>query len=210
MNPTYSIERHRHGWLICAPPGQRGIPLDALNECLPLFPENSVMDSGITHHFNASIYHAHAVMAVATERSATAWRKAIDESIQHLDSENRWWRGTDVGTSSAALFSVFCMDRLKGVSNDMGRGSTPSDASDFGRCHRLLELFPDEWRERLPEVAAAYPETAWPLIIDRWAELEAADLALRTAILRECLKAHDNARTASTKRTCAGEGESKT
>jgi hypothetical protein len=48
--------------------------------------------------------------------------------------------------------------------------SAPRDPSDFGRCYRMLKLFP-ELRERLPEVASACPE--WSGLVGAWAELEA-------------------------------------
>ena len=44
----------------------------------------------------------------------------------------------------------------------------PGDPDDFGRCHRLLVLIP-EWRERLREVAAAYPR--WRGLVENWDEL---------------------------------------
>ena len=46
----------------------------------------------------------------------------------------------------------------------------PSDPSDFGRCYRLLKLFPD-WRPRLDEIAAKHP--AWGPMVARWSDMEA-------------------------------------
>lgn len=50
------------------------------------------------------------------------------------------------------------------------RPDIPYDPEDFGRCHRLLFAFP-EWRARLPEVAARYPE--WVPFVAAWDELAA-------------------------------------
>jgi hypothetical protein len=44
-------------------------------------------------------------------------------------------------------------------------GSVPADPSDFGRCYRLLKHFP-EWRLRLLEVVARYPE--WCALVREW------------------------------------------
>jgi uncharacterized C2H2 Zn-finger protein len=78
-----------------------------------------------------------------------------------------WLRGPDTGTSSITIWSVM-MDRPS-VIRARGGASIPWDPDDFGRCHRLMKLFP-EWRTRLPEVALAYPE--WAGLVANWAELE--------------------------------------
>jgi hypothetical protein len=185
MNPSYEIERHPFGWLICAPPGQSGLPLTALAECLPLFKKKSVLNPGIAHHFNASHYHKQVIAAVAAPQDSAAWEKAIAEQLKDLDPQDRWWRGTEVGTSSAALFAVFCRTGLWQEANRFGRQSTPQDASDFVRCKHLLDAIP-EWRTRLGEVAVAYPGTPWPQIVARWGELETAPAGRVNEILREC------------------------
>lgn len=192
MSAEYEIERHPHGWLLCAPPGQRGIRADAFVESAALFPKKAIINPGIAHHFNASGYGKHVIFAVATQVESDAWEKEIAYQLDPLSPQVRWWRGTDVGQSSAALFHVFCDESLKWCSNEMGCSATPSDADDFGRCHRLLVLFP-EWRSRLVEVAMKYPNTAWPKIVARWSELETAHEAalpeVVRVILRECEKA---------------------
>ena len=45
----------------------------------------------------------------------------------------------------------------------------PHDPDDFGRCHRLLQAFP-EWRSRLDEMRA---HPGWGPLVDAWSELEA-------------------------------------
>ena len=77
----------------------------------------------------------------------------------------QWALGRDTGISSktiaAALSDTVQEDAYYGL---------PSDSSDFGRCHRLLELIP-EWKPRLPEVAEKFPE--WELIVRHWDTLSA-------------------------------------
>lgn len=83
------------------------------------------------------------------------------------DSERRlsyWSNGPDTGISSGVIFEVLSGRQI----NFPPESTPPRDADDFGRCHRLLELFPG-WRERMPEVAARYP--GWATLIERWTEL---------------------------------------
>lgn len=185
MNSEYEIERRPLGWLICAPPGQNGIPLTALNECLPMFKKNSVMNPGIAHHFNANRYHKRVVVVVATPKDSDAWEKEIAEELKDRDPQDRWWLGTDTGKSSTALFAVLCREGLQWETNYEGQKATPQDSADFGRCKRLLDAIP-EWRSRLGEVAAKYADTAWPRIIAKWNELETATAERVNEILREC------------------------
>jgi hypothetical protein len=72
-----------------------------------------------------------------------------------------WFMSGDTGTSSKTIWSV-----MTGIPIDCA--DVPYDPSDFGRCHRLLEKFP-EWRERLGEVAARYP--VWGPLVREWPAL---------------------------------------
>lgn len=78
-----------------------------------------------------------------------------------------WARGDDTGSSSATIWSVMT-GRMH--SRYAPHGAHPYDPSDFGRCHRLLELFP-EWRARMPEVAKKYK--LWARLVDQWDALTA-------------------------------------
>ena len=49
------------------------------------------------------------------------------------------------------------------------RADIPHDPDDFGRCYRLLQLFP-AWKFRLGEVAVRYSE--WEPLVREWADLE--------------------------------------
>ena len=75
----------------------------------------------------------------------------------------QWLMGNDTGTSSKTIFAVM-------VATPMLDNAVPYDAGDFGRCYRLLKNFPD-WRQRLPEVAATYPN--WRPMVAAWDELTA-------------------------------------
>jgi hypothetical protein len=74
-----------------------------------------------------------------------------------------WILSDDVGASSATIWAV-----MMGVVHP--RASLPLDPSDFGRCSRLLALFP-EWRPRLTEVARKHPD--WRELVKRWDDLVA-------------------------------------
>jgi hypothetical protein len=75
----------------------------------------------------------------------------------------QWLMDDDTGTSSKTILSVM-------TATPYDDGDVPYDAGDFGRCYRLLKHFP-EWRQRLPEVAAALP--IWGPMVAAWDELTA-------------------------------------
>jgi hypothetical protein len=186
MACQYCIERHEFGWLICAPPGKDSVPFEVIKETASLAPKMAVVALGIPHHYNAGGYHLHVVCAIATPGDVRSWEKEIADDLKNCEPVERWWKGTDVGRSAAALFSVFCPDQyLKHDATRMGGSETPQDAADLGRCQRLLAQFP-EWERRMDEAAKQFPNTAWPKIIARWEELKAAQPQRQTEILREC------------------------
>src|SRR5271169_2270671 len=84
-----------------------------------------------------------------------------DKSQPH--NEMDWIRGWDTGISSETIWSVMTGKYVK--SHDI-----PYDPSDFGRCYRLLQLFP-QWKPRLPEVSAKY--IRWKPFVEAWDELTA-------------------------------------
>ncbi len=79
-----------------------------------------------------------------------------------------WITGEDTGLSSKTIFEV--MTSAQPSPQRSWIGFYPLDPDDFGRCYRLLQRIP-EWRERLPEVAARYPD--WCGLVDAWDELTA-------------------------------------
>lgn len=82
-----------------------------------------------------------------------------------------WLTNGDTGTSSKTIWAVMTG---RTVGDKYFHPDVPYDPSDFGRCHRLLEVMPS-WRARLPEVAAKYPK--WAGLVDAWDELTADYLA---------------------------------
>jgi hypothetical protein len=76
---------------------------------------------------------------------------------------NEWILGRDTGTSSKTIWAVMTGSTCR----DPGR---PYDADDFGRCYRLLTLFPG-WRVRLSEVTAQFP--MWTPLVEAWDDLTA-------------------------------------
>ena len=81
-----------------------------------------------------------------------------------------WALGGDTGVSSLTIYSVMTGHRWAGWGcRDF---DAPYDPADFGRCYRLLKLFP-HWRPRLGEVAAACPRFAgivreWNALCELW------------------------------------------
>lgn len=70
---------------------------------------------------------------------------------------------------SASVSSMTIYDFMtRGFSSNP---NIPQDASDFGRCARLLAVAP-EWRARLPELAVAYP--MWQRLVENWDRLTKA------------------------------------
>lgn len=181
MKPLYTIERWPHGWVFCGPEG-RGIPMDALNECAKLFPKAAVLHSGIAHNLRQT-HSVNAIMCVGVAKDLSKWEAEITVSLAAYPPEARWWRGFDTGASSASMFAILATDSvLRFQAREHHHGETPRDAGDFGRCRRLLELLP-EWRGRLSEVAAAYPATKWPALVERWSELDKLQGAELTAAI---------------------------
>ena len=193
MKPEYAIERWLHGWVLSGIPPNDGIPMTALGECDALFEQGSLIDTGIVHHLNKSGKNGgrNAVFCVGSVSSLKEWRKEINEELAKMEHQYRWWCGLDVGASSASIFAVFCSSCWKDAAAEMGNGSTPKDADDFGRCKRLLDVFP-EWRTQLNKVAEAYPDTKWGKIVERWDEIEKSEPKKQSEVLREC---HNEAST---------------
>lgn len=181
MKPRYTIERWPHGWLLCGPDGHSGIPANALSECQGLFPKKAVMNAAIPHHLRAH-GNRNVVFCVGVASELALWSSEIAFAIRGLPAQERWWKGLDVGMSSAAIFAVFCEPQFQFEAKEMSRGAIPRDADDFGRCCRLLDAFP-EWRPQLNRVAEAYPETKWKTIVDRWDEIANAPASDATTIL---------------------------
>lgn len=184
MNHKYTIEAYDLGWLVLAPHGSNGVSVTALSEMMKLAPKNAVMDPGIAHHYDVTRTDAHVVFCVCTASNSSRWRKIIADSLHNYDSEERWWLGTDVGTSSAAMFGALSSSRYASAAKSYGKGSVPQDAEDLGRCLRMIAGIPG-FRNRLHIVADTYPDTKWPNIIKSWSALESSSAAEQDELLTE-------------------------
>jgi len=89
---------------------------------------------------------------------------------------NEWILSNDAGISSKTIWAVM-MGVVASPGQRCGFASQPAsfayniplDPSDFGRCFRLLDLFP-EWRSGMARMGEVFPK--WKPMADRWDELE--------------------------------------
>jgi hypothetical protein len=79
-----------------------------------------------------------------------------------------WLDGPDTGRSSLTIYGVLHHEPSARARVRSELGAVPLDPADFGRCHRLLLLFPT-WAARLHEVATRYPD--WAPLVSAWREL---------------------------------------
>lgn len=77
-----------------------------------------------------------------------------------------WLLSGDTGISSKTICAVMVGSKVTGSFGP----DVPHDNGDFGRCYKLLALFP-EWRARLHEVAEQFP--MWGPMVEAWSELTA-------------------------------------
>ncbi len=83
-----------------------------------------------------------------------------------VSTPEQWWNGTDTGLSSMTLWCVMMGAPFSRMRN--WKPAYPMDPADFGRCHRLLKLFP-AWRERIGEMVNV---SGWRRLVLAWDELE--------------------------------------
>lgn len=89
---------------------------------------------------------------------------------------NEWILSNDTGISSKTIWAV-----MMGAAVDPGQRcgfashprsltyDIPRDPADFGRCFRLLQLFP-EWRSGIARMGEIFPK--WKPMANHWDELE--------------------------------------
>lgn len=170
-NSRFGLSFFPEGVLVMSGSPGSGIPLDAMAEITKILPKNAVLDPGIAG-FYAATSHPRTIFASTTPELRQQWRARIKETLALIqDPEERWVKGLDVGSSSVSIFSVLASGPWRGHFNGRANAAIPRDQDDFARCQKLLADFPG-WKDRLPEVAAAYPDTAWPVIIENWDRLE--------------------------------------
>lgn len=158
----YRVERREHGVAIFGSP-----PLPEVTALMKTWKEKYGYDRlavGIGHAIGASF--------VGTdEEGQKAWRSEIGDRLEEAFSDplDQWVRGCTTGISSLTIYSVLRDVPFSAVARS-GSPDVPYDAADFKRCVQLLEAAPDRWRDRLSEVADAYPR--WEPIVERWEQLE--------------------------------------
>jgi len=110
-------------------------------------------------------------MAICHKDDLEAWQKEVEAQAAQKaagDAEKEWLFGPDTGISSKTIMSVLSTGAARiGAEVSLGRwgADVPHDPSDFGRCYRLLQTFP-QWRDRLNEVAAKFPK--WEPMVREW------------------------------------------
>ena len=80
-----------------------------------------------------------------------------------VTTPEEWVAGRDTGISSLTIYSA-----ITGMPGPHRRYDIPHDPADFGRCYRLLNLFP-AWKEQLPKVVGLCPR--WKSFVENWDEL---------------------------------------
>ena len=79
-----------------------------------------------------------------------------------------WWCSGDTGISSEVI--VFVMLGLAPkIILKANWTPYPHDGGDFGRCYKLLKIFP-EWKKRINEMSCL--GEIWKRIAEAWGELE--------------------------------------
>jgi len=181
---TYLHDKN-YGHIIVAP---TGMPLGEMSRICGSYNRKAIMNPGIAHHYEMTQFPNNSVFVIChNHQAATDWHKEINEKIAIYPPELRWLYGIDTGTSSLTIFAA-----LASVKTDISyhsylkkykqTPSTPSDASDLGRCIRLCDKL--DWHDRIPELADFFPTSHWPAIAARWQELREATPANATEILR--------------------------
>lgn len=165
----YTMEVNQNGFVIRGP-----LPLDDMSAIVRLAKKNGFtqIDAGVAQALRASF-------VITNVAGSKAMRSAVTEANAGLSKEDRWLHGSERGMSSETIFGIM-------TGKPVGEGSIPLDPDDFGRCYRLLELFP-EWRPRLHEVAAKYPE--WSGLVACWPDLTALFEAKKYRELYDVMKA---------------------
>ncbi len=103
------------------------------------------------------------------------WSKAIEAEVAEKYPNNpaaQWFHGPYTGASSMALFSVLCDDlTLAPLAAAKGNNGLPSDADDFTRLYRVVNLKP-EWLLRFKtEIPVKLPR--WEPMVREWEVLSA-------------------------------------
>lgn len=109
------------------------------------------------------LYLAAALMKAFAEHHGNCLEVGYQEPVPKTPEE--WARSRDVGVSSGTIYAA-----ATGKLSPIRHFDVPHDADDFGRCYRLLKLFP-EMRDKLPAAAHLCPQ--WKPFVVAWDELTA-------------------------------------
>jgi hypothetical protein len=164
MTSDYRIEKYAHGILVFGE-----VPIDEFTALAKLWMKQGwdLLAPGI-----ASM--AHASFAITKKDCVEVWTEGLrtQSTVEaNGDRELEWLLGPDTGTSSLTIFSVLSEKHAGRAMVRVRHGLGPSppwDPDDFGRCYRLLEMFP-AWKERMQEVADRYP--TWAKLVQDWGYL---------------------------------------
>lgn len=161
----YAVEQHAHGVLVTG----SHMPVGEFAALASLWKKQgwTLLDPGIAKSLGA-------LFAVTNKKHRAAWMAEAQEKARYKsagDAELEWLYGTDTGISSLTIFATLTEKNGRAAQAQLrGRTSEPLDPDDFGRCRRLLALFP-AWRARLGEVAMASPE--WTALVREWDMIDA-------------------------------------
>lgn len=146
---TFQFSECAYGIIIKGP-----VPVNLFALIAEYIGKKAVVDSSM------SAFYDDAMIIARTEKDLQEWRAYVDAECAKMDIEDGWLRGRDTGTSSRFLFY-----RLTGRS--FQESAIPRDASDFGRCVRMLRRFP-----YLKEKLGHIKDQLWIGIIESWDRLE--------------------------------------
>ena len=120
-----------------------------------------ILDTGASHALGAN-------MVMTNDEGSGKLRSGIAHQNATLSKQDKWLHGADTGISSRAIFAVMTGTQERML--DRWGFGYPLDPDDFGRCYRLLNLFP-EWRARIHEMGSISSE--WGRLSANWGELTA-------------------------------------
>ena len=109
-----------------------------------------------------SLYLAASYMKAFAHHHAHCQDVGYQEPVPKTQEE--WVRSRDVGVSSGTIYAAASGQ----LSPYPAHFDVPHDPEDFGRCYRLLKLFP-EMREHLAKTV--YLCLKWKPFVDAWDEL---------------------------------------
>lgn len=172
----YTIEREKHGWIVT---GHGGIPVLAMAEINTAFralcpPRGGLVAHGVSHHLRHNGLPDTVLVIVPDREAMVAWEAEIEATLARRPPAERWWLGTDVGLSSAWLFSRLAepgSGPQRYAADFAGRGAFPMDWDDFHRCVRMVDAIGAGHRLAALEVDPSVPRR-WRQLLAEWPTLK--------------------------------------